>query len=267
MSETLLITLSACAEASERLPGLGFSDPWAAERLERLDLDRSLYNGSGLLMKQIAIRAHAVDAIARRFFSRHPGALGIEPGAGLSARFERIDNGQLRWVDLDLPAVTELKRKLVEPGDRHALRAGSVLDPAWIEELVAGASGPVLVVMEGLLPYLERDEVRGVLVALGQTLPAGSEVVFDYAHPWVVRRTRLLPQVYRTGARFSWGSSRITEVERWCPRLQLLEELDLVGPVAPGASLVSRALRRLTGGWVYGLARFGINPSSSPRKA
>ena len=49
--------------------------------------------------------------------------------SGLDSRFERVDNGQVEWYDLDLPEVIELRQKLVGgEGARYHLLKYSVLD-------------------------------------------------------------------------------------------------------------------------------------------
>jgi O-methyltransferase involved in polyketide biosynthesis len=39
--------------------------------------------------------------------------VAVHIGCGLDTRFDRVDNGQVVWYDLDLPLVIGLRRKLI----------------------------------------------------------------------------------------------------------------------------------------------------------
>ena len=75
-----------------------------------------------------------MDRYARDFLSRHPEAVVVHIGCGLDSRFERVDNGQVEWYDLDLPDVIELRRKFIgDEGGCYHLLACSVLEDAWLK--------------------------------------------------------------------------------------------------------------------------------------
>ena len=55
----------------------------------------------------------------------------VHIGCGFDSRFERVDNGQVEWYDLDLPDVIKLRRKLIgDEGNRYHLIDCSVFDDA-----------------------------------------------------------------------------------------------------------------------------------------
>ncbi|MER7775824.1 hypothetical protein ABTZ21_12530 [Streptomyces sp. NPDC096191] len=45
-----------------------------------------------------------------QFLAEHPTGTVVEVGTGLSTRFEPVDNGRVRWFDLDLPDVVYLRQ-------------------------------------------------------------------------------------------------------------------------------------------------------------
>ncbi len=49
------------------------------------------------------IRTAVFDVWVRDFLAEHPGGTVVELGTGLNTRFERVDNGTVHWIDLDLP--------------------------------------------------------------------------------------------------------------------------------------------------------------------
>ena len=90
------------------------SDPKAVEVVETLNqalsdshdtLHRKLVSGKleNILVMSIAIRAKRYDEYVRAVLARTPHAVVVNIGCGLDTRFWRIDNGQVRFYDLDLP--------------------------------------------------------------------------------------------------------------------------------------------------------------------
>jgi O-methyltransferase involved in polyketide biosynthesis len=75
----------------------------------------------------IALRADKNDQYTREFLRRNPDDLVVNIGCGLDPRFFRIDNGKLRFFDLDLPEVIQLKNFLAE-SKRYQMIAGSALE-------------------------------------------------------------------------------------------------------------------------------------------
>ena len=81
------------------------------------------------VMRNLASREY--DRTTRDFLARHPDAVVVHIGCGLDSRFERVDNGQVEWYDLDLPEVIELRWKLFgDEGECHHLLGCSVFEEA-----------------------------------------------------------------------------------------------------------------------------------------
>ena len=47
----------------------------------------------------------------KEIISKNPDTVVINMGAGFDNRFERVDNGQIRWFDLDLPDSIAVRKK------------------------------------------------------------------------------------------------------------------------------------------------------------
>ena len=85
-----------------------------------------------------------MDRYARDFLSRHPEAVVVHIGCGLDSRFERVDNGQVEWFDLDLPEIIELRRKFIgDERERYHLLGCSVLEDAWLEAVKVHSQRPL----------------------------------------------------------------------------------------------------------------------------
>ncbi len=96
-----------------------------------------------LLKAMRMIFTREFDRYARDFLNRRPDAVVVHIGCGFDSRFERVDNGQAEWYDLDLPEVIELRQKLL--GDEHEhyhLLGCSVLEHDWLKEVDACSRAP-----------------------------------------------------------------------------------------------------------------------------
>ncbi len=84
------------------------------------------------------------------FLKSSPDGVVVNIGCGLDSRFSRIDNGRVRFYDLDLPDVIGIKRRFFEETDRYHLIPSSVLDYDWIAPLLQACDVPFLFVAEGV---------------------------------------------------------------------------------------------------------------------
>ena len=183
-----------------------------------------------LLNSMRIIFTREMDRYAREFLSRHPEAVVVHIGCGLDSRFERVDNGQVEWYDLDLPEVIELRRNLLgQEGKRHHLLGYSVLEDAWLEAvttpvgLATHSPRPILFIAETVFVYFTEAQVRSLVLMLRDHLP-GSELVFDGWRPFEVwLGNRYLSKSLYAGL-MRWGFWRGQELESWGEDIRLLDE-------------------------------------------
>src|SRR5450759_2965994 len=107
VAETLLIPIYIRAIESQRPDALLKDDKAVAlvtqmdsafSRIKQIRIDKE---------DQVALvlRNREFDQYARSFLARYPEAVVVHIGCGLDSRFQRVDNGQADWYDLDLPEV------------------------------------------------------------------------------------------------------------------------------------------------------------------
>jgi len=239
VSATAFITLFARAlETQSRTPIL--NDPQAVAIVEKLHphfvrsqraLEQRLARGRipSTVVITMALRARRMDAYARDFLARHPDGAIINLGCGLDTRFHRIDDGRVVVYDLDLPAMIDLKRTLLDEGERYRFVAASVLDYAWMDRL--DPSTPYLFIAEGLFMYLSEEEVRALVVELRRRF-AGSELVcevfnrFWLREPWKhwIERKMQRRLSFSADAVFQSGLEDSNEMESWADGIRLLDD-------------------------------------------
>ena len=103
VQETLLIPLWARA-AELQQPDPIICNSKSAEILEAIDYDFDKFATAKNSQIGNCLRGLILGNWVRTYLKEYPQGLIVEIGAGLNTRFERVDNGKVRWFDLDLPA-------------------------------------------------------------------------------------------------------------------------------------------------------------------
>ena len=226
VAETLLITLYIRAVESQR-PDAMIKDEKAVALVKQMNLDFSHVRQikmNELLNTMRIIFTREMDHYASDFLNRHPQAVVIHIGCGFDSRFERVDNGQVEWYDLDLPEVIELRRKFIgAERERYHLLGCSVLEDAWLEMMEAHSTHPVLLLAETVFVYFIEAQVKSLVLKLRDRFP-GAELVFDGWRPFEV----WLGNRYLSNSQFAglmrWGFWRGQEIEGWSTGIRLLDE-------------------------------------------
>lgn len=214
VQETLLIPLYGRArDAAARHPLL--DDVRARELVDSLDYDFGKFRGGSL--PGSVIRTAIFDGWVRRFLGDHPAGTVVEIGTGLNTRFDRVDNGQVRWFDLDLPDVIELRRRYFADTDRCTMIVGSVLDTDWFATVEA-ASRPYLFVAEAVLLYFPEEQVRGVIDNLVRRFP-GSLIAFDTGSATMMSRLDRSGAMKNLAAKMKWACDDPQDLTEWGLRL------------------------------------------------
>lgn len=233
VSESSLVTLYIRAMESQR-PDALVKDVNAVALLARLSYDFSrirLLHLSEANKLVIVLRSRKFDRYARDFLTRHPEAVVVHLGCGLDSRFERVDNGEVEWYDLDLPEVIELRRKFLGgEGERDHLLGCSVLEDAWLDKISVHRQRPLLFLAEGVFMYFEEAQVKSLVLTLRGQFP-GAELVFDSYSPLHVWVSNL--QTAEFGFRCHWGIWRGQEIESWGEGIHLLDEWGYFDPPEP----------------------------------
>jgi O-methyltransferase involved in polyketide biosynthesis len=220
VAATGLFTLRARVEETHRRDAL-FEDPVGVRMLERLGSASDAASIDWLTQAGVALRTEIFDQAVRGFLRARPHAVVANLGAGFCTRFHRVDDGMVRWIDVDLPQVIALKREVLEPHARYRLVASSLTDPAWMDCVERHVGQAMLVVAEGVLAYLKERDVRVLFERLVARF-SGAEMVFDCVSPLAVRLSGLLPSLARTGQRPAWGLASTRMLRVLHPDIHLL---------------------------------------------
>lgn len=182
VAETLLWTLYHRVLEARRADAV-LDDPKAIELVDAIDypFHRRLNQAYLGMAQGQALRVARFDDEVRAFLSEHPDATVVALGAGLETQFYRVDNGRVRWVSIDLPAVAELRRRLLPESERQRVIGCSAVEERWMNEI--DGSRPVLVTAEGLFMYMQPADVHWIFTACAQRFRGGA-LLFDTVPLW-----------------------------------------------------------------------------------
>ncbi|HZB48484.1 MAG TPA: class I SAM-dependent methyltransferase [Mycobacteriales bacterium] len=223
LEESLFLTLYARSLDSRRSrPILG--DAMAGEIVRTLPYDYDRLRVDTNLVLNVALRAKKLDRVASDFLARHPDAVGLDLGAGMDTRAARLDPpSTVDWYDVDLPAVAAARARVV-PERPHAHVIGAdVTGTDWLAAVPTGR--PALIVADGLMGFLTRDELVSLWDRLLDHFPSG-EIVFNSYTRFAIWLARHAPGTRSVAGLVKFpGMDDAREPESWNPRLRLVREI------------------------------------------
>lgn len=223
VQKTLFLPLwGRAVETKKRKPLL--VDETAVRIIDQVDFDFEPIARNMDDLSQIAWikRSLICDQVIGRFLSAYPEGTVVNIGCGLDTTFERTDNGKLKWYDLDLPDVIELRRKFIQEDGRRKFIVGSFLEKGWLENIEV--SGNVLFIAAGVFYYFQEQEIREFILRLIEAYP-GSELLFDACSPFGMRvaNQKVMDKVGLDEKSYlTWGLENKKDILTWDGRIKII---------------------------------------------
>lgn len=219
IQETALIPLAIKASETSR-PNARIKDLKAKEIIDTLGVDVSKYDPflshEGVIARTIMFREKLKELLVQ-----YPDAVCINLGCGFDDKFSQVDNGKLRWFDVDLPDQIAVRRKVYKDRERCTMMDGNALDGSWTKAIPKAKM--YIVVMEGVLEYFSKDQVKTCLNMLCDSFPHGY-LLAELHSPFLEKNSKHHDAVKHTNASFGWGTRSGKEYLELEPRLTFLSE-------------------------------------------
>lgn len=218
VQETLVLPLWARAREAEKKNPI-VCDIYARDIVAKINYDFSKIEAGQAADHQLgwAIHAHNFDNIVQVFLAHNSNALVVNIGAGLDTTFQRVDNGSVRWINIDLPDVAALRQRLIPDSEREMTIAKSVFDFTWIDDIAQQKKGRSIMFMAaGFLYYFAPPEVEALFRKLANAYPS-AHVVFD-SMSWFTAKgvnwTIMRKSGMDSSARIKWHLKRASRLRR-----------------------------------------------------
>lgn len=206
-------------------------DHYASALMNKInfDLSRSLFQLHPSYIQYICGRSKQIDNWAQDFLDQHQyeDVLVLQLACGLDSRYERLRFGrEVKWIDVDRPRVTGLRKRLMgdEESQGHTLLTANVADEddAWLREIPNDR--PTLIIMEGLLYYLEPEKGIQLIQRLLGHFTHGN-ILCDTIGSISVTFTSLLEAFRNSEARLRWGIDDANDIRKLDSRLVLRDRV------------------------------------------
>lgn len=222
--ETMLQTLYARAAHSQK-PGHKFYDARSIEIVSQLDYDFSKAKSDAAMSAGVIARTILLDRMVGNFIKDNPEAAVINIACGLDTRFYRVDNGRIRWYNIDLPETIAMRRRFLDENGRVSVIAGSAMEESWADQ-VETPKGKTLVVIEGLVMYLTEADVKQILSIISRRFDS-VEVIMETMSPWIVKHMKE-KSIEATKAKFTWGLRSGRDLKALAPDFGWVGDVSLV---------------------------------------
>ena len=237
VSETALITLKAHVVESEKEKPV-IEDAVALECFNRLQsllpieirnrvLNRKL---PSTLTRHIALRARKYDSYTRKFLEEYADGLVVSLGCGFDTRYWRISNERWKYIEIDLPNVIEVKKKVLDDIVTYTMIGGSVLQEDWIKRILSMQKEHVLFLSEGLFMYLPKDGVISLFQRLAESF-VKSEIVFEVINEKYTKglwkkivASKMSTLGTQAGSSYDFGVRDAKDVEAYGDNIKVVEE-------------------------------------------
>lgn len=220
VQETALIPLAIkSSESLSKEPR--FYDAKAVEIVRELDFDTKKYD-KYFSHEGVVARSILFDNEAKAIIRRHPDAVFVNIGSGFDDRFSRVDNGSIKWYNVDLPDSIALRERVFDKQERVYNIAADLTEKDWAKNIPA--DGTTVLIAEGLLMYFTEAQVAELLCSIREHFHKGY-LLAELMHPMAVKNEKHHDTLKSTNAHFRWGIKDGREAEKLCEGWKLLKEV------------------------------------------
>ena len=217
-SKTLFIPLLAKAKISKE--GLFLKDKKAEEIVLSLDTTKKIKQSKYLSMF-LSVRGLIIDELCNKYLSNNSNVTVIHLGCGLDSRCLRVNQNYLKWYDLDFENVIDVRKNYYKNNNIYQMIGSSVIETKWLNNIENTQN--VLVVAEGLTMYLSEEEIKNLILNLGNKFKK-FHLIFDAYSKKAVRLSKIKNPVKKLKAKIKFGIKNYTDFLNLNKNLQFVAE-------------------------------------------
>lgn len=219
--ETLLIPLYGKAKESKKKHPI-IIDRKAVEIVNQIDYDFRSLKIPEKTNTMMCLRAKLIDNFVKEFLEEDNESVAMHLGCGLDSRYERINNGNVDWYDVDFKDVIDIRRHFYEETDNYHLIPSSVTEKEWLEKIPVNKKH-YIVIAEGLFMYLKEEEIKTLLNDLKNRIGSYT-LIFDAFSVYTAKKVKNQPSIKKTGAVIHWGVDNPEDLTNWGMGIQFVKE-------------------------------------------
>lgn len=223
VSETMLIPMYArYLESQSKNPS--FYDKTSVKVINSLNYDFKKFSRNKMNMWGCAARTTILDREVKEYIKLYPNANVINIACGLDDRFSRVDNGKIKWYNIDFKNVMKIRKKIILPHMRVVNISKSVFDFSWINEIDSKTN--VLIIAEGILMYFTKDEVKLLFDTISDSFKH-TTLLLELMSKWMVKNQKHHDVTKTTSASFKWGIEKSNDFTKLCTKYKMIDEYSM----------------------------------------
>ncbi|WP_407377076.1 class I SAM-dependent methyltransferase [Methanobrevibacter sp.] len=223
VEKTMLLTLFAKAQHSQE-ENHKFFDQKAIEVVSKIDYDFTVSDKDRFMKYGVISRTIVLDEMVSAYIEKHPHSTIVNIASGMDTRFDRLDNGLIRWYNVDLENSANFRLQYIEDSERVKTLAYSAMDPEWANEIRI-ESGNVLFIIEGLSMYLDENDNSKILKIINDNFRHCS--IFVEIMPPVSVENVVEKSVEETNSKFIWGVEKGSDLLRLNSNFRWIKDVNL----------------------------------------
>lgn len=223
VEKTMLLTLFAKAQHSQK-KNHRFYDQKAIDVISQIDYDFSVADKDRFMKYGVISRTIVLDEMVSDYIDKNPHATIVNIGSGMDTRFNRLDNGLIRWYNIDLENSANFRLQYIEDNERVTTLAYSAMDPAWANEIKI-ESGNLLFIIEGLSMYLTEKDNKDILKIIADNFRRCT--VFVEIMPPISVENVTEKSVEETDSKFIWGVQKGSELVKLNSAFRWIRDVNL----------------------------------------
>jgi O-methyltransferase involved in polyketide biosynthesis len=233
VQSTMLLPVYGRAKASRMFPDI-MRDDEAIRIVDSMDydftqIDKSYATEYGSLC--CLLRAKRLDERCLAYLREHPNGTIVNIGSGLDTTFSRVDNGAVRWYNLDLPDAMAFRHRFIPEPERGADIAKSMFDYTWLNEV---ETTDVFILAGGLFYYFEESQLRELVARITEHFPQG-ELFFDAQSKTAVKiSNRMVRKTGNKGSEMYFYVNDVQKLKDWSPKIRKVESISFFGDLRKG---------------------------------
>ncbi|MDO5814960.1 MAG: class I SAM-dependent methyltransferase [Methanobrevibacter sp.] len=223
VEKTMLLTLFAKAQHSQK-KNHKFYDQKAIEIISKIDYDFTVTDSDTKMKYGVISRTIVLDDMVSEYINKNPHSTIVNIASGMDTRFNRLDNGLIRWYNIDLENSANFRLQYIQDTDRVKTLAYSAMDSKWADEIKI-ESGNVLFIIEGLSMYLTEEENRDILKIIDDNFRHCT--IFEEIMPPISVKNVKEKSVEETNSKFIWGVKKGEELLKLNPNFRWIKDVNL----------------------------------------
>jgi O-methyltransferase involved in polyketide biosynthesis len=228
VQETLLLPLWGRAIETQKKKSL-LTDKTSVSIVNSISYDFTTISKNISKLSQISWIARSIyfDKKILDFINLYPDATIVNIGCGLDTTFDRIDNGRIKWVDLDLPDTIELRKKFIKETSRRLFVSSSVFDEDWYNKIDKNTH--LMFLFAGVLYYFKENEIKKLFNSFYSNFTE-VEIIFDYCSVKgleIANKKVIESGGMKTSAKLQWGINNIYDLENWGNFIKVIDDMPM----------------------------------------